>query len=267
MEMGSRVFQDFRSLVYARSGIALGEGKEALVSARIGKRLRHLGLVDFDAYLDWVKGRDGEEEMVHLLDAISTNVTSFFREPAHFEFVAECMRKWMATGQQRFRFWSAASSTGEEPYTLAMTLRESKENGEDIRILATDISTRVLEAAKQGRYAAAKLQSLPDGFAKRYFTNLHPKEGSEFEIKEELKRMVLFKRLNLAFPPFPMAGSMDMILCRNVMIYFDNPVRKRLLEEFYRLLKPGGYLLVGHSESLTGLAGKFKTIRPSIYLK
>lgn len=268
MEMDIDRFDEFRALVYDRSGITLGEGKQALVSARLGKRMRKLGIGDFGAYLDWVKGEGGEDEMVQLLDVISTNVTSFFREPAHFDFIGEAMRRRLDQGQKRFRFWSAASSTGEEPYSLAMTLQECQPGPDcDIRILATDISTRVLNTAHEGRYAGSKLHSLPAGFAGRYFARVRRDGEEAFEAVETLKRMILFRRLNLAVPPFPMRGPMDVILCRNVMIYFDNRVRERLLAEFHRLLRPGGFLIVGHSESLTGLAAGFQPLRPSIYLK
>lgn len=268
MELSAEFFDEFRSLVYAKSGITLGEGKEALVSARIGKRMRKLGMDDYHAYLDWVKGSGGEDEMVQMLDAISTNVTSFFREPAHFEFLGKTMAKWAGQGQRRFRLWCAASSSGEEPYTIAMTLRECGLPAEcDVRILATDISTRVLRAAEEGVYAKSKIDSIPSALVSRHFKAVRGPDGTDYEASAELKRMILYKRLNLAFPPFPMKGPMDVILCRNVMIYFDNPVRKRLIAEFHRLLKPGGYLLVGHAESLNGLATEFKCVSPSVYLK
>jgi chemotaxis protein methyltransferase CheR len=271
VELDPDAFDEFRSLVYDRSGITLQTGKEALVSARVGKRMRKLGVADFRSYLDWVKGEGGEEEMVQLLDAISTNVTSFFREPEHFAFVREAMAGWLRQGQRRFRLWSAASSTGEEPYTLAMTLADLQPPADcDIRILATDISTRVLEAARAGVYDAAKLGSLPAGVRDRWF--VRPRAagrdaGDAWAVADRLKGMILFKRLNLAFPPFPMRGPMDLILCRNVMIYFDNRVRQRLIAEFHRLLRPGGYLLVGHAESLAGLTSGFRSLRPSVYAK
>lgn len=267
MEMDRESFEQFRTLVYSKSGISLGEGKEALVTARVGKRMRKLGMDDFQSYLDWVKGAGGEDEMVQLLDAISTNVTSFYREPAHFEVVDGAVRRWWDLGQRRFRIWCAASSTGEEPYTLAMTMREALGVEGEVRLLATDISTRVLHAAKAGEYAEAKLAALPPGFAARYFTRHRKGDGTFLTAKDELKSMILFKRLNLAFPPFPMQGAMDIIMCRNVMIYFDNAVRQRLISEFRRLLKPGGYLIVGHSESLNGLANGFKSVGPAVYVK
>ncbi|MDB5103448.1 MAG: methyltransferase, CheR-type [Fibrobacteres bacterium] len=265
MQLKSREFESFRSLVYETSGINLGEGKESLVSSRIGKRMRILGMEDFQSYLDCLKDGSAGDEMVHMLDAISTNVTSFFREPEHFDFIREKAGEWVRAGQKRFRFWSAASSSGEEPYTLAMTLSEcGLTSATDTRILATDLSTRILAAAREGVYASAKLASLPSGYASRYFA---PAGGGTMAVRDSLRDMVAFSRLNLAFPPFPMKGPLDIILVRNVMIYFDNDVRKKLIDDCHRLLKPGGYLLVGHAESLTGLVTGFKCVKPSVYLK
>ncbi len=268
MDIDRKSFEAFRELVYGHAGIVLGEGKQALVSSRIGKRMRQLGLERFPDYLDWVKGEGGEDEMVQMLDAISTNVTSFFREPEHFEFLKKRLEEWTAKGESRLRIWCAASSSGEEPYTLAMTVRESiPESVRDAKILATDISTKVLSIARQGVYPAARMDTLPAGFAQRYFERVGSRESPTWSARPALRELLRFARLNLAEPPFPMQGPMDFIFCRNVMIYFDNPVRQRLLSEFHRLLAPGGYLIVGHSESLTGLTSGFQSVRPSIYRK
>jgi chemotaxis protein methyltransferase CheR len=268
MEIDAASFAAIRDLVYGRSGIVLGQGKEALVGSRIGKRMRKLGFSRFPEYLDWVRGGGGEEEMVQLLDAISTNVTSFFREPVHFDFLRARMEEWLRAGRRRFRIWCAASSTGEEPYTLAMTVRECHPDPEcDIRILATDISTRVLAAAREGVYPDARMETVPPGLAPRHFEKIRGEDGAYWSARPELRDLVRFARLNLATPPFPMQGPMDVIFCRNVMIYFDNAVRGRLLAEFHRLLRPGGYLLVGHSESLAGLTDGFRCLRPSIYAR
>jgi chemotaxis protein methyltransferase CheR len=137
----------------------------------------------------------------------------------------------------------------------------------DVRILATDLSTRILDAAKQGEYAQTKIDSLPPGYASRYFSAVKGSNSAKYCVQERLRKAIVFCRMNLSTPPFPMQGPMDIIFVRNVMIYFDNQVRKKLLAECYRLLKPGGYLLVGHSESLTGIVGNFKCLKPSIYSK
>jgi chemotaxis protein methyltransferase CheR len=265
--MEAAVFHKFRDLVYEQCGIHLTPGKEALVSARVGKRMRALGMSDYRTYLHHVTNDQSGEEVVQLLDAISTNVTSFFREPAHFTFVNEAMNRWIAQGQRRFRFWSAACSTGEEPYTLAMTLAEIPETrGLDIRILATDISTRVLSIAREGVYEPAKLRDISPQMRERYFQRLGHGQDA-YVVRESLRQWIVFKRLNLSVTPFVMKGPMDIILCRNVMIYFDNAVRQKLLAEACRLLRPGGYLMVGHAESLTGMMCSLKTVKAAVYCK
>ncbi|MHC4872665.1 MAG: CheR family methyltransferase [Planctomycetota bacterium] len=261
--MDEKVFNAFRSLVYEKSGISLNDGKKALVSARIGKRMRALSVECHNEYLNLVKEDEHGEELIHMLDAISTNVTSFYREAEHFDFLAERLQEWHAAGQSKFRIWSAASSSGEEPYTLAITLLENLPAEVDARILATDISTKVLGQCREGVYREDKLDPVDFQLRAKYFDKCE--EG--FRIRDVVKRKVLFKRLNLSTPPFPMKGPLDVIFCRNVMIYFDNEVRTKLLNEAYRLLRPGGYLMVGHAESLTGMVSDFKTVKPSIYIK
>lgn len=264
-KMSPQAFERIRDIVYASAGIALTERKEALVSARVGKRVRHLALPCFDAYLDYLD--HNPDELVGLLDSISTNVTSFFREPHHFEFIGEVLGEWYASGQRRFRFWSAACSSGEEPYSLAMTVKEALPYPDvDARILATDISTQVLSRCVEGCYGPRQMATVPDDKLDRWFTRTG-RDADSWQISAELRRMCVFKRLNLAAPPFPMSGPMDIILCRNVMIYFDDPVRVRLLHETNRLLKPGGHLIVGHAESLAGILSDFKYERPAIYRK
>jgi chemotaxis protein methyltransferase CheR len=268
--MDAAVFAQFREIVYKSSGIALSEGKESLVSARVAKRMRSLGLASHEEYLKYLRNDKTQAELVQLLDVISTNVTSFFRESDHFDFLTQLVSGWLAGGQRRFRFWSAASSTGEEPYTLAMVINEALRGYEvDWKILATDISTRVLDACRQGVYRQASIKTIPERLVKQYFEarKTGPDGEKEYAVKNELKSHISFQRLNLSTPPFPMNGPFDVVMCRNVMIYFDNHVRGNLLAEAYRLIKPGGFLMVGHAESLTGMMSRFKTVRPSIYSK
>ena len=266
--MDRKTFDKFRQIVYEKSGITLGPTKEALVSARVGKRMRALAIGDPREYLKYVLNDATGEEFVNLIDAISTNVTSFFRESQHFDFIRDTVVQWRKSGQTRFTLWSAASSTGEEPYSLAITLAEIF--GRDlssVRILATDISTRVLAKCKEGIYTADRVDTVPTALRERYFDAVQADGQRQYRVKDNLRRMIKFARLNLNEHPFPMKGPMDIVLCRNVMIYFDNDVRSRLLAEIHRLLKPGGYLLVGHAESLTGMVSAFKSVRPSIYVK
>ncbi len=266
--MERETFERFRKLVYEKSGITLGPRKESLVAARISKRIRALHLPDHRAYLQYVMEDDSGEELVQLLDAIATNVTSFYREPVHFDFLSQAVTRWRSQGQRRFRFWSAACSTGEEPYTMAITLREALGDSDvDQKILATDISTKVLKRCLEGRYSQDNIKPVDTALRSRYFDTAKQDGKTYFTVRETLRRLVVFRRLNLSTPPFPMQGPMDAIFCRNVMIYFDNAVRLRLLNEFQRLLKPGGFLMVGHAESLTGMMTHLRSVQPSIYVK
>ncbi len=268
VELSPKMFQRFCDLVYEKAGISLGPQKEALVAARIGKRMRVLGLGRYEEYYEVVKADATGDELVEMLNAISTNVTYFFREDHHFRLLKGVLQKWSEGGQKSFRIWCAAASTGEEPYTIAMTARDALGGACDVKILSTDISTRALNVAKAGRYEPRHLEKVPESFARRFFRKETDENGeSVFVVEEELRRMVSFARLNLAHPPYPMKGPFDVVFCRNVMIYFDNPVRKALLDEAWRLLKPGGYLLVGHAESLSGMLSHFRSLEPSVYVK
>jgi chemotaxis protein methyltransferase CheR len=270
MEMDRRTFDTFRQLIYDKSGISLGEGKEALVSARVGKRLRVLGYDNYKEYLHFLTGdsEESEAEFVDFLDVISTNVTYFFRENEHFIFMADYIKRMMEEGRQRVRIWCAASSSGEEPYTLAMTFLENAKNFRgDCKILATDISTKILKTAMEGRYPEAKMDNVSPQLRAKYFTSVGSGANKVYTVSDTLSNMIMFKRLNLSKPPFPMKGPFDLIFCRNVMIYFDNIVRKKLMDEFSRLLRPGGYLMVGHSESMAGMLCDMESVQPSVYLK
>ena len=267
--MDHKVFKELSKIVYDRAGINLGEGKESLVSARIGKRLRALGITTEKEYLQFLKNDTADTEIVELLDVISTNVTSFFRESEHFDFLNHVMVEWINAGQKRFRIWCAASSTGEEPYSIAMTLSDLPKSASlDMRILATDISTRVLRHCKEGVYRSDRMDGVGPKRMSKWFEPLTDAHGAPFfQVDDRLRQMIHFRRLNLIEHPFPMSGPLDVVFCRNVMIYFDNSVRKRLLDEINRLLRPGGFLFVGHAESLTGMISGFKSVRPSVYIK
>lgn len=266
--MEQREYQALATLIYQKAGIKLGDNKLALVNARIGKRLRALGLSNAKEYLQVLANDQDGTEIVQLLDVISTNFTSFYREPSHFDLLGDLLSKWAAQGQTRFRIWCAASSTGEEPYTIAMTVDQALARyTHDTRILATDISTRVLALAQNGQYTADKLESVPASLRNQYFERVPNTDPPLVRADQKLKSMISFRRLNLSQIPFPMKGPMDVILCRNVMIYFDTMVRSRLVAEAFRLLKPGGYFLVGHSESLSGLNSGLRMQVPSVYCK
>ena len=271
MVMNAKIFSDFRELIYAQSGISLAPGKQTLLQSRIGKRMRALGLDQEQAYLRHITSDSSGEEVIRLLDAVSTNTTYFYREPEHFDQLHEALIRWLRAGQTRLRIWSAASSSGQEPYTIAMTalevFRELRCSGVDLRILGTDISTRVLKTARQGIYTEQELERVTAERRGRYFKASGKGPTAQFAASDSLRQLVAFRRLNLSQPPFPMKGPLDLIFCRNVMIYFDNQVRARLVADMERLLKPGGLLFIGHSESLIGLGSGLKTLGPSVYQK
>ena len=265
--MQQDVYNRLRDIVYEQSGIRIKDGKMSMVSSRIGKRLRTLNLEDELAYVKYLEG-SMHEEVVNLLDVISTNVTSFFREPHHFVRLRELMEQWIAQGQRRFRVWSSACSTGEEPYTLAMVLKEIADASKaklDIRILATDISTRVLAEAKEGIYSDVRTEGIAPHLRSKHMRTINGDDGLSYQMLPALKKMIVFRRMNLSQPPFPMKGPLDFVFCRNVMIYFDRPVRDGLVNEFHRLLRPDGYLMVGHSESLTQVDGMFSRDVSAVY--
>ncbi len=266
--MNKKVFDQLRTIVYENSGISLSDRKVTLVSARINKRLRFLRLTSYEDYLEFLKTDVTGNELVHFLDVISTNTTHFFRESVHFEVLASLIEKWSSQGQRCFRIWRAAASSGEEPYTLAMTILENvKGTHVDAKILATDISTEILAKAQTGVYQAATVNGIPKHLLSRYFVKIRGAESYHYQASDQLRRLITYRRLNLATPPFPMKGPFDVVFCRNVMIYFDNAVKKRLVDDIHRLLKPDGYLMTGHSESLTGLGTDFKSVQPAVYVK
>lgn len=265
--MKKRSFERLCDIVYETSGIALTPKKEALVSARVSKRMRALGIEGFEEYLTYLEDNHADE-IVDLLDAVSTNVTSFFREPHHFDFVAEQAHRWYEAGQRRFRYWSAACSTGEEPLSLAMVLREALPYPDvDLRILATDISTQTLACCASARYEQRRIAPVPADLLARWFSVEGSGENRRWAAKPALTDLIVYRRMNLSTPPFPMRGPLDGVFCRNVMIYFDDAVRRGLLAEVGRLLRPGGHLYVGHAESLAGILTDFKYVQPSIYRK
>ncbi len=267
--MNATVFERICSLVYDEAGIRIREGKESMVASRLGKRIRALGLGDETEYLEFLE-RELRNEVVALLDVISTNVTSFFREAEHFGVLAGIHRAAVKSGRKRIRYWCAASSSGEEPYTIAMTLREvERELGAsvDTKLLATDISTRVLEAARQGVYSASKVDGIPDPLLRRYFVREADSGAVVHRATPEIAELVVFSRLNLSQPPFPMHGPLEAIFCRNVMFYFDDPVRHGVIDECHRLLAPSGTLFVGKSESLPSGRTDFARVGSSVFRK
>jgi len=266
--MKEATFHAIREFVYERSGITLGENKQALVRARIAKRMRRLNIPTYEDYMDFVRGDSSGVEIEEMLDAISTNTTHFYREAAHFDLMQQILRQWISRKMRKLRIWSAACSTGEEPYTLGIELLETSGNYPlDIKILATDLAPSVLKIAMKGEYSEEKLDPVPKLIKNKYFTKIKTPEGLLYQVRREVKDLIIFRQFNLSVIPYPLKNPLDIIFCRNVMIYFDRNVRARLVNEFYRLLRPGGYLFVGHAESINGLSRGFKCLKPSVYLR
>jgi chemotaxis protein methyltransferase CheR len=261
-------FTRISRLVYERCGICLPRGKESLVKARLVKRLNLLGLSSFSQYLDYLDEDCSKKELASMIDALTTNKTSFFRESQHFDFIRSQLLPQLRKAQSQGTFWSAGCSTGEEPYSLAILLREElpEKNSRQCRILATDISHRVLAQAQTAVYAEDVIPKDYASLMKKHSICIQSKPSRLHRIGDTIKSMVRFAHLNL-LDQWPMRRPFDAIFCRNVMIYFDNETRKGLVHRFWEYLKPGGYLFVGHSESLASTSSEFKYIQPAVYLK
>lgn len=272
--LSESLFQRFSALVYQEAGINLHDGKKALLEARLAKRLRATGIGSPIEYLEFILSEEGRGEYVKFFDAVSTNLTFFFREPKHFEFLEkvalpEIIERNRRDGSSRIRIWSAGCSTGEEPYSIAMTVLGALDHlGRwDFRVLATDISTRVLSTARAGVYEKTRLTHVPAALRQRFFEPI-TNEGAprQYRVSSELMKVVAFRRLNL-MDPFPFSGPFDVIFCRNVMIYFDKKTQEFLIQKMSAYLHSGGYFLVGHSESLTGLRHALNYVMPAVYRK
>jgi chemotaxis protein methyltransferase CheR len=267
-ELDKSQFKQISDLVYRLSGITLPSGKEGLVKSRLAKRLRELGLDSFKAYMEYVE-RDGSgRELAIMVDSLTTNKTSFFREPQHFDFLRQRVVPNLRNRADGIRFWSAGCSSGEEPFSIAILLREEMPDVDrrDVRILGTDISARVLAKAREAIYDEETLQNLPPLLVRKYFTCVRTTPQRGYLVNESVRSLVRLARLNL-MGPWPMKGPFDVIFCRNVMIYFDKPTRETLVQRFWKLLAPGGHLFIGHSESLTGLSHPFRYVQPAVYVK
>jgi chemotaxis protein methyltransferase CheR len=271
-ELSDGDFEKISRLVYEQCGINLHVGKKELVKARLGKRLRKGKIESFADYYRYVTAEGGIDELIAMIDSISTNLTSFFREESHFEKLREVVPAMVAASGSgrhvpRLRVWSAGSSTGEEPYSLAITLKEIADGGEvDLRILATDISTEALKTAEDGVYPKEKIKGIPPLLLRKYFQIGQRRWKGYYRVKKEIRDTIKFRRFNL-METLPVTSPFDIIFCRNVMIYFDKKTQKDLIGRFHGCLREGGYFFVGHSESLTGLNHQFRYIEPSVYRK
>jgi chemotaxis protein methyltransferase CheR len=265
-------FALFQRIVLREAGIHLGDVKRALVAARLLRRVRELGLRSYGAY--YRRAAEDHDELRRMLDAITTNETQFFREPRHFELLSQSIipawKQAAARGERsrRVRLWSAGCSTGEEPYSLAMALSSElpEEEGWQIEVLATDLSTRVLDHARQGIYTAEKAAAIPRHLLQRFMLKGYASQDGKVCASPALQAMITFKRLNLNDASWVLPGPFDAIFCRNVFIYFGRATRERIVEAQLQHLVPRGLFFVGHAESLGGTAG-LETVIPTVYRK
>ena len=267
-------FSVFQQLIKQYAGISLSAAKKSLLQARLGGRLRELGLDSYRAYYLRLIDNRGDE-LTEMIDRVCTNETQFFREPRHFEFLSRVVvHDWVAQAAAGFRprqirAWSAGCSTGEEPYSLAMVLRDQfgTSSSWDIQILGTDLSTRVLARARAGIWPIAKAREIPAEYLKRFMLKGTGRQEGNMKAAAEIASVVRFDRLNLNDDSYPMTELFDLILCRNVLIYFDQQHRVQIIDRLLRYLRPGGFFFIGHSERLVGLIDKVANIFPTIYVR
>ncbi|MCF8067026.1 MAG: protein-glutamate O-methyltransferase CheR [Desulfobacterales bacterium] len=272
MKISDESFALFSALVYDKCGINLHSGKKELVQARLGRRLRETASRSFEDYYSFLLNKDTGSELVEMLNAISTNLTSFFREIKHFNFMESVVLKDFcdanSTTLKKFNIWSAGCSSGEEPYSLFMCINDFFEKYPklQINIMATDISTKVLSIAQRGVYEQARLKTVPVDRLRKYFQKGADRWAGYYRIKTKVKENITFRRFNL-MDIFPFKEKYDVIFCRNVMIYFDKEIQEKVVNKYYDSLVPGGYLFIGHSESLMGTRNRFSYVKPTIYRK
>lgn len=269
-EFTDKHFKWFVKLIFEKTGISIADKKRDLIYGRLGRRLRKLKLDNFDQYCKLLS-EDPEDEMVNFINSITTNLTSFYREAHHFEYLSDTVLKYLLEArktEKRIRIWSAGCSTGEEPYTIAMTLYESIPNitDWDVKILATDIDTNVLAKASAGVYQKDKITGVSDKRFKKWFLKSGVEGSSDVKVSPKLKELITFKQLNL-MENWPMKGQFDVLFCRNVVIYFNKDSQRVLFDRFANILKEDSYMFLGHSESLYKVSDRFNLLGKTIHQK
>lgn len=262
----AKEFDEIRSLAHRVFGLDLKTGKEALVSARLAKRVRDLQLESISHYLELLRHDGTGNELLSLIDALTTNFTSFQREPQHFNYLRKTVLDLIRNQRGTLNIWSAGCSTGEEPYTVLMNIADELGDAalDRVHLVASDISRRALGAAQAGVYDADRLRNLPEKWHSRFFQKGTGSHAGEVRIKPYLREKIEFRRVNL-MEPFESIPSFHLIFCRNVMIYFDKPTQERLIGKFSTRLEPGGWLFIGHSEGLMGIQHDLEYVMPAIY--
>lgn len=273
--LSDKEFNRFSTFIYDHAGIKMPHAKKTMLEARLQKRLKANAIHTFEEYGDFVFSSEGRAaELIHLIDVVTTNKTDFFRESGHFDFMVKTalpnvLEERGDVLRDPVRIWSAGCSTGEEPYTLAIVLSEFAVGRPHFRaaITASDICTQVLQTAKTGIYPEERTDPIPLNLKKKYLTRSREKTKSLVRISSAVRSLVTFKRINFMDDDFGLSEKMDIIFCRNVVIYFDKPTQQTLMRKFYKQLRPGGYLFIGHSETLSGLDVDFKAVASTVYRK
>jgi chemotaxis protein methyltransferase CheR len=260
--------QDFSFLsefIHQRTGIVINDNKKDLLYSRLAKRLRQLNITSFSKYCDLLQASDAADEVEHLINSITTNLTHFFREKHHFDHLAELLPSLVSRGEQKIRIWSSACSSGQEPYSIAMVVVDKVKNWAelDIKILATDIDTMMLDKCKKGLYTDDEVKNLPSGYLEKFFSQVNDKT---FQVHEQLKKLIQFNHLNL-LESWPLKGKFHIIFCRNVAIYFDKDTQKMMFSKMADVMVEGGYLYIGHSENLNQLSDQYTLIGKTLYQK
>ena len=273
-ELSREDYELIRRLVYAHSGINLGDQKMQLVQARLGKKVREGEFGSFREYYRHVEKDPTGEELCKLLDAISTNTTHLFREIRHFTLLKQFITGFVDDRSRQakhktFRIWSAACSSGEEPHSIGMVAHDVLRShpAVELKILATDLSTRMLSKAQLGLYDSHRVGTVPPDLRHRYLQKVMDNGQQCLQIIPELRRLITFSRFNLMSPTFPFKYGFDIVFCRNVMIYFDRQTQATLVNKIARHIQPGGYLMIGHSESLNAIQHPFQYVEPTVYRK
>jgi chemotaxis protein methyltransferase CheR len=274
-DLTEELFNKICKYIYQKARINLGKNKMELVRARFGKVIRQRKMSGFHEYFKWMQSDTTGEALREVMNAISTNLTSFFRENDHFIFLSKTLipgleqKNARTGGKFRLRGWSAGCSTGEEVHTMAMTINESVTRREewDVKLLATDIDTEVVAHGQRGVYGKDRISGIPPALVKKYLEPCTDEKGHPaYLMKQELRRMITFRHLNL-FSDWPFRNKFNFIFCRNVMIYFDRETQEGLINKYYDNLAAGGYLFIGHSESLNGINHRFEYVKPTIYMR
>lgn len=270
--LSSKEFEALSRFIYSEVGIKMPPNKKVMLEARIKKRIKELGMHSYKDYSSLILSEESSSELFHFIDVVTTNKTDFFREPKQFQFLVDYavpeLKKLYNAGQDNsIKIWSAGCSTGEEPYTLAMVLCDLLKEPDKIRILASDVSTQVLEKASLAIYEEEKVEPVPLEFKKKYLLRSKVREKKLVRIVPELRRLIEFRRINFMHDNYEIKELFHAVFCRNVIIYFDRPTQERIVGKICRSLIKGGFLFIGHSESLFNMELPLEQVAPSIYRK